>query len=74
MEVVSQRVVTCSNQIDFIANDIRNSTWHLDNQRVLSDETGVQDGLLVVEVDLLDAGQVGTYQTDICLRIGLYEQ
>ena len=71
MEIVGHLTTVIGDHIDLVSNKFGNLAGHLNNQRVLSDETGVQDGLLIIEVHLLDAVQVFTNQTNDCLGICL---
>ena len=74
MEVVGQRVVTSGDEVNLVAHLVGDVTRNLDDERTVGNEARIQNGLLVVEVNLLDATQVVTYDAELCLRHGLHKQ
>ena len=73
MEVIGNGVVTRRDEIHLLGYFARQVVGHGYNEGIVRHVTGVQHSLQVVEVQLLDAAQVLTYDADGRTHVSLVE-
>ena len=69
-ESVFDGVLARSNHIDFVRHLLGNRPWYGYDKRVIRDKTGVEDSLLVVEIQFIDTAEVVTHKAEEGLRRG----
>ena len=64
LEVVGHGVLRCGDEVDLVGHYIGDILRHAQDDGVVGHVTCIERGRLVVEVDLLHAAQVATYDTE----------
>ena len=74
MEVVGNRVLRLGNHVDLISHHDGHVLRHIDDERIVGHETGVEHSLAVVEIEFIDTAQVATDERQRALGRSLQHQ